>query len=125
MNPMIMQCCFEVHKWQVGVDWAGVLLERVTGMRLNDYMQKHIFEPLCLHNISMFPNDSMKARLAHMHFRHPDGTLSPNDHINRRPLTVCTDAERETCLNSGGAGAFASPQEYCRKPRARWSPSSV
>lgn len=84
-------------------------------MSLNDYMQKNIFQPLGLANISMFPNESMKSRLAHMQFRNTDGSLSPNDHIHRRPLIIKSDAEKEACLNSGGAGCFASPQEYCRK----------
>lgn len=77
-------------------------------------MQKYIFEPLGLKNISMFPTESMKARLAHMNFRNPDGSLSPNDHVNRRPLIISTDAEKEATLNSGGAGCFASPREYCQ-----------
>lgn len=77
-------------------------------------MQKYIFEPLDIKDISMFPTESMKARLAHMNYRNPDGTLSPNDHVNRRPLIISTDAEKEACLNSGGAGCFASPQDYCQ-----------
>lgn len=84
-------------------------------MSSNDYMQKYIFQPLDLKNISMFPTESMKARLAHMHFRNADGSLSPYVHIHRRPLIVSTEAEKEACLNSGGAGCFASPREYCRK----------
>lgn len=83
-------------------------------MSLNDYMQKYIFQPLGIKNISMFPTESMKARLAHMNYRNPDGTLFPNDHPNRRPLIISTDAEKEACLNSGGAGCFASPREYCQ-----------
>ncbi|KIN01103.1 hypothetical protein OIDMADRAFT_123708 [Oidiodendron maius Zn] len=104
------------ERWEygVGVDWAGILLERVTGMSLNDYMQMHIFEPLGLENISMFPTESMKANLAHFQFRNADGTLSPYDHVNRRPLIVTSEAEKKICLNSGGAGCFANPREYCQ-----------
>jgi CubicO group peptidase (beta-lactamase class C family) len=87
----------------------------VTGVRLDDYIQKYICEPLGIKNISMFPHESMKAKLAYMHFRNLDGTLSPNDHINHRPLTVSTKAEKEATLNSGGAGVFANPGDYCRK----------
>jgi CubicO group peptidase (beta-lactamase class C family) len=83
-------------------------------------MQNYIFEPLGLKDISMFPNESMKARLAHLQFRSQDGSLSPYDHIHRRPLIVSTEAEKKACLNSGGAGCFARPQEYCRKPEARY-----
>jgi CubicO group peptidase (beta-lactamase class C family) len=77
-------------------------------------MQKNIFEPLGLKNISMFPTAAMKANLAHMNSRTPDGSLARFDHIHRRPLIVESKADIETCFNSGGAGLFAKPQEYAR-----------
>jgi len=102
--------------WQygVGIDWAGLCLERSTGMSLNDYFQKNIFQPLGLKNISMFPNKEMKARLAYMNSRAPDGQLSPRDHLLHRPLVVENQEEVRSCLNSGGAGCFAQPREYCQ-----------
>jgi len=57
----------------------------------------------------------MKAHLAYMHQRAPDGTLSGRDHLLRLPLTLQTEEEKRRCFNSGGAGCFAKPQEYCRK----------
>ncbi|RDW75636.1 putative beta-lactamase class C [Coleophoma crateriformis] len=102
--------------WQYGVsiDWAGLLVSRATGLSLNDYMQKNIFTPLGLKNISMFPSPDMKKNLACMNFRNPDGTLAPFDHLWRRPLVVETEAEIKETLNSGGAGCFAKPQEYAQ-----------
>ncbi|KAH8817035.1 beta-lactamase family protein [Xylogone sp. PMI_703] len=102
--------------WQYGVniDWAGVCVERATNLSLNDYMQRNIMEPLGLKNVNMFPTDSMKANLAHMNFRNPDGTLAKYDHILRRPLIVSDAREKEACFNSGGAGCFAKPQEYAQ-----------
>lgn len=98
----------------MGIDWAGILLERVTGLSLNDYLHRNIFEPLGLKNISMFPTESMKANLAYMSQRAPDGQLSPRDHLLRRPLIVSSLEDVKGCFNSGGAGCFAKPQEYCR-----------
>jgi CubicO group peptidase (beta-lactamase class C family) len=61
------------EQWEYGIniDWAGVLVERVSGLRLNDYFQKHIFEPMGLKNINMFPTESMKKDLAYLHARTP------------------------------------------------------
>jgi len=61
------------EQWEYGIniDWAGVLVERVSGLRLNDYFQKHVFEPMGLKNINMFPTESMKKDLAYMHARTP------------------------------------------------------
>ena len=66
------------EQWEYGIniDWAGQLVERVSGMRLNDYFQKHIFEPMGIKNINMFPPESMKKNLAWMHTRTP-GKLNP------------------------------------------------
>ena len=95
---------------KTNIDWAGLVLERVTKMTLNDYMQEHICKPLGLTNVNMFPTEDMKRHLAFMNQRRPDGKLAPRDHLLRRPLT----AERTGVLNSGGAGMYAKPQEYAR-----------
>ncbi|EXJ65514.1 beta-lactamase [Cladophialophora yegresii CBS 114405] len=102
--------------WEYGVniDWAGICVERATSMSLNDYFQRHIFQPLGLKNISMFPNAQMKAKLAYMNARTPDGQLHPRDHLLHRPLVVESEQDIATCVNSGGAGAFALPREYCQ-----------
>jgi len=97
---------------KINIDWAGIALERITNMSLNDYMQKHIFEPLGLKNISMFPNADMKAQLARMHHVWKDGKTEERDHIYRRPLRAATDEQKKAIFNSGGAGCFAKPSEY-------------
>lgn len=35
----------------VNIDFAGLAVERLTGLSLNDYCHKHIFEPLGLRSI--------------------------------------------------------------------------
>jgi len=112
-QPLVFQPG-EGWEYGVNIDWAGILVERSTKLSLNDYFHKNIFEPLGLKNISMFPTPDMKSKLAHMNFRKPDGTLAKFDHIHRRPLIVESKEDIENTLNSGGAGAFAKPQEYAQ-----------
>lgn len=102
--------------WQygVGIDYAGVALERQTGMSLNDYCHKNIFEPLGLKTISMFPTEDMKKKLALMHHRKQDGTLIARDHLLRKPLVVESEGVKDV-LNSAGAGAFSKPSDYARE----------
>ncbi|KGO68899.1 Beta-lactamase-like protein [Penicillium italicum] len=104
--------------WEYGVniDWAGLTLERATGLTLNKYLQKNIFLPLGIKDISMIPTHDMRQKLAYMNHRNPDGTLRPRDHLLRAPLVVDleNDAEVAGVFNSGGAGLFAKPQEYCK-----------
>ncbi|KAK9452461.1 beta-lactamase/transpeptidase-like protein [Dipodascopsis uninucleata] len=102
----------ESWEYGVGIDWAGFLVEKVTNLSLNDYFQEHIFKPLGITKISMFPTEDMKSNLADMNYRDPNGQLHYNDHILRRPLIVETEEEKKSCVNSGGAGCFAKPQEY-------------
>lgn len=57
----------------------------------------------------------MKANLAYMDQRSPDGQLSGRDHPLHHPLIVESAEEIKSCFDSGGAGCFAKPQEYTRE----------
>ena len=67
--------------------------------------------------MSMIPTPEMRSKVAYMHAREKDGTIRPRDHLLRIPLVVSHDnkAEIASLFNSGGAGMYAKPQEYCRK----------
>ncbi|KAI4864320.1 beta-lactamase family protein [Hypoxylon rubiginosum] len=98
----------------IGIDWAGIILHRKTGLSLNDFIQENICRPLGLENINFLPTQAMKDNLATMHARQADGKLVPRDHLQRRPLVVETPEEIAGVFHSGGAGLFAKPQEYAR-----------
>lgn len=99
----------------VGIDWAGEVLHRATGIQLNDWIQKNITEPIGLKNINMFPTPEMKKNLAYMHQRWPGSKeAEERDHIYREPIIAETDHEKKHVFHSGGAGAFAKPTEYCQ-----------
>ncbi|KAI1462536.1 beta-lactamase family protein [Annulohypoxylon moriforme] len=98
----------------VGIDWAGIVLQRKTGVTLNDYIQNNICQPLGLQNVNMLPTQAMKDKLAYMHSRGQDGKIYPKDHIYRKPLVASTPEETASLFHSGGAGLFAKPQEYAR-----------
>ncbi|KAJ6071664.1 hypothetical protein N7499_009678 [Penicillium canescens] len=104
----------EAWEYGVNIDWVGVVIERVTKKTLNEYFNQHIFEPLGLTQISMIPTSAMKEKLAYMHQRDSTGRISPRDHLLRRPLTVENKSDVESLFNSGGAGCFSTPQDYCQ-----------
>ena len=100
---------------KTNIDWAGILVERVTGMSLNDYFQQHIFAPLGIKNISFFPTAEMKSKLVHISQRAKDGTLTPREHLLRMPLvTEFGSHEQQRLFSSGGGGCFAQPKEYVK-----------
>ena len=88
------------------------MVERVSGMSLNDYFQKYIFQPLGMKNISLFPDENMKSRLAYMHSKDPKGIIHGTKHILRQPLLI-DEKDIPSAYNSAGAGCFAQPSEYC------------
>lgn len=101
-------------RWEYGtnIDWAGELVMRASGLTLDDYFRKHILEPLGIRDVTFFPSNDMKRRLVYMHQRTADGkvTLREEGHPLKRALDP---RGRDHVYQSGGAGCFAVPSEYC------------
>lgn len=51
--------------YSASIDWAGQMVEAVTGLKLGEYMQKHIFEPLSMRSTTFDPigNESVMSRM--------------------------------------------------------------
>lgn len=65
--------------WEYGcnIDWAGQVVEGITGKRLGEIMQERIFEPLGMTSSAFTLTPSMRERLAGMHKREADGSATP------------------------------------------------
>nr|RBQ91790.1 hypothetical protein FVER53263_12457 [Fusarium verticillioides] len=116
MLPPLLFQPGEGWEYGVGIDWAGVVVDRATGLKLNDYLQERVLRPLGITEMSMFPSHNMQAKLAYMHQRGPDGTLRPCNHPMRASLVVDQNdkARMENMFNSGGGGMFANARDYCK-----------
>tara|TARA_R110002003_G_scaffold186_10_gene14592 strand:- start:9680 stop:10636 length:957 start_codon:yes stop_codon:yes gene_type:complete len=104
--------------WEYGIniDWAGIILERVTGQTLGEYMAEHIFAPLGISSegATMFPTKEQQKHVAHMHQRDPEGKLTEREHLYKAPFDFTTKEQQDKALQSGGAGLFAKPKEYVK-----------
>lgn len=120
LTPLLFQPG-EGWEYGVGIDWAGIALERATGKKLGEYMMENIFDPLGIKDMAFVPTPEMKANLAYMHYRGPDGVIQPRDHLMRMPLAVSSEEEKSRLFHSGGGGLFAKPQEYTSKPLLSFS----
>lgn len=95
------------QSWQYGsgIDWAGLVLEKVTGQRLEAYMSENIFKPLNMKETT-FNRQSIANKLAgriiECSHRNPDGSFSAG------PLPVPEDP----LLGSGGSGLFSSARDF-------------
>ncbi|KAF2005382.1 beta-lactamase family protein [Amniculicola lignicola CBS 123094] len=96
-----------------GIDYAGLMVERVSGLTLEEYMRKNLWEPLGIKDMTFFlsKRPDMQARLADMSKRDPEtGKAVKTD--GRQPYMTADRGEVEDCM--GGQGVFATPEEYMK-----------
>ncbi|HUO00334.1 MAG TPA: serine hydrolase domain-containing protein [Bradyrhizobium sp.] len=94
-------------KWEYGsnIDWCGQIVERIRGKRLGEVMKERIFEPLGMQDIAFSLTPEMRSRLAVIHQRGADGSLTPLP-----DLQLPSDPE----VHMGGHGLYASIGEYMK-----------
>jgi methyl acetate hydrolase len=70
-------------RWQygMGVDWAGRLVETVSGMDLEHYFQAYILKPLEMRDTSFLVPSSKFDRLVTGYSRQPDGSFKQNPRV--------------------------------------------
>ncbi|WOO82477.1 Acyltransferase LovD [Vanrija pseudolonga] len=92
----------------LGIDWAGFLVERVTGVTLGTYFQEHIFAPLGITSLTFTPTPEVHERLMKETWRDAAGNLIQADPDTRLldPATIK--------LDSGGAGLLGTAKDYLR-----------
>ena len=92
------------ERWEygTGVDWAGKVVEAVSGQTLGQYLSEHVFQPLGMTD-TVFgrPDDS---RVVTLHNRLPDGSL--------QPASLGRPSKPE--LESGGGGLYSTAPDYLR-----------
>ena len=66
-------------EYGIGIDWAGKVVEAVSGQRLDAYFAEHIFAPLGMADTAFAPTPAMAPRLAGLNMRAADGSLAPLD----------------------------------------------
>lgn len=86
----------------IGIDWVGKMVEAASGERLGAHLERTIFEPLGMVDTAFRLRKDMRARLAAVHARGPDGTLSATS------FEVVQDPEFEM----GGGGLYSTARDY-------------
>ena len=66
-------------QWEygIGIDWAGKMIEAVSGMTLGQYFAEYLTGPLGMSDTAFAHSDSMLQRASAVHARLPDGSLTP------------------------------------------------
>ena len=94
-------------EWEYGsnMDWAGQVVEGITGKRLGEVMQERIFAPLGMADTAFTMTPSMRSRLARIHQREADGSLTPLHEF---------ELPQEPEVHMGGHGLYSTVGDYCR-----------
>jgi CubicO group peptidase (beta-lactamase class C family) len=91
-------------RWEYGVniDWVGLIIEAVSGQKLEVYFREHIFEPLGMKDSGFTITPEQRARQVSVHQRQADGMLQP------QPFETPFTPE----FWAGGGGLYSTAADY-------------
>lgn len=95
-------------QYGVGIDWAGILVERLSGMNLDEYFQEYIFHPIGVKGLTFYPTDDIKRDLMQMTGRAPNGQLVAIDGM--RPISKM--GVNDVGQLGGGGGLLGTLHDY-------------
>ncbi|KAI1615242.1 beta-lactamase/transpeptidase-like protein [Exophiala viscosa] len=91
----------------IGLDWAGQIIQKLTGQSLEDYTQDHIFQPLGMTSTTfrIVDHPELQSKRADMGLRpEPYG-----------PLTIGQAFKPDvTTMDCGGVGLYSTAKDYGR-----------
>jgi methyl acetate hydrolase len=102
-SPLV---CDPGERWEYGisVDWVGKAIEAVSGQSLEAYLRQHIFAPLGMADSGFVIGPERRTRLASVHFRNADGSLTP----------IEMEMPQQPEFFMGGGGLYSTGPDYLR-----------
>ena len=94
------------ERWDygIGIDWAGKMVEAVSGQRLGQYMKENILDPLGMDDTAFKVSPQMQERLATVHVRGEDGGWAPMEFM----------VEQNPEFEMGGGGLYSTVGDYLK-----------
>lgn len=93
-------------RYGIHIDLLGAIIEKISGQRLDRFLQERIFGPLAMHDSGFFVPDEKRSRLAQL-YQLTDGKLQPAPEFLPPP----TPAHG---VLSGGGGLYSTAGDYLR-----------
>ncbi|WP_341912753.1 serine hydrolase domain-containing protein [Polaromonas sp. YR568] len=93
-----------VWEYSRATDVLGRLVEVLSGLTLGEYLRRHIFLPLGMHDTGFAVEPSEHARIAEPFAHDPDGGV---------PMRVL-EPRRVAAMESGGGGLLSTAMDYAR-----------
>jgi len=93
-------------QWEygTGIDWAGKMIEAVSGVTLGEFIAANVTGPLGMVDTAFSRSASMLERVAGVHRRLPDGSFAPID----------TPPPQNPEFETGGGGLHGTMSDYGR-----------
>ncbi|KQY92364.1 serine hydrolase [Caulobacter sp. Root1455] len=96
-------------RYSVSVDIQGLIVERLSGMSLADFMKSRIFDPLKMTETSFWVPPAKSDRLAALYIPDPKTrALKPADNF------MVLDVTKPPAIASGGGGLVSTTADYAR-----------
>ena len=89
----------------IGIDWAGMMVEAVSGKRLGQYLAQNLFAPLGMTSIAYKITPDMRGRLAKIHQREEGDKLVPQMEL---------EIPQEPEFDMGGGGLYGTAGDYLK-----------
>ncbi len=87
-----------------GIDWAGRLVEKLSGRTLEEYFRERIFAPLGMADTFFSVPEEKWARVVNVHDRLPNGSFQERARPALTPVTTY----------NGGGGLYSTAGDYIR-----------
>lgn len=108
------------ERWHYSIasDILGAVIQRISGVPLNEYFEKEIFEPLGMVDTFFQVPGSKLRRLLPVHAINQETgvleTISPNDYAQGESECAALCDYENVTLYSGGAGLLSTANDYLR-----------
>jgi len=94
-----------------GVDWAGIAVSRVSGLSLEEFMQRNVWGPLGMNSTTFHPRvrPDLLRRTASLAIRDKSGKLQalhPNSPLAKLPESIYPEG--------GGGGCYGTANDYIK-----------
>jgi CubicO group peptidase (beta-lactamase class C family) len=101
-----------IYSWSV--DIQGRIVEKLSGLDLADYMQRHIFDPLKMHDTQFWVDASKVGRVSKIHAKDSatGKMVATEAQLFRGPAGGVPTAKPR--FLSGGGGLFSTAEDYYR-----------
>lgn len=101
-------------QYGIGIDWAGHLVSRISGLTLEEYFKEHIWKACGIKSISFHPPRNWKKDMMAMTRREPvhTGNIKVMEDTEGRPMGRTYETDEVGPIYSGGGGLFGTARDY-------------